>query len=149
MDAYGATMLQHPEYIALTVLALLVLAGGLLLGRRLRRQRRLLAVLHQELDAAHRCLDNLTPVAPEKTSFATSLDLARQKNYPPAPAVTDPLADKYRQAAALVARGVAAADIAAALNISPHEAEQLSSLARVARSAPKNSKEKSPDDRNT
>ena len=72
MNVYGTTMLQHPEYIALAGLALLVLAGGLLLGRRLRRQRRLLAILHQELDAAHRCLDNLTPAAPEKTSFATS-----------------------------------------------------------------------------
>lgn len=137
MNVYGTTMLQHPEYIALAGLALLVLAGGLILGRRLRRQRRLLAVLHQELDAAHRCLDNLTPVVPENTSFATSLDLARQKNHSPTPPVTAPPADKYRQAAALAARGAKAADIATALNISPHEAEQLSNLAQIARSTPR------------
>jgi len=129
--------------ISLAVICLLT--GGLCcrLYRKLARQRRLQAILNLERDAALRCLRDMA-AAEHSRNFSTALDEAQLKTRLNMSGAAANTAAKYRHAVSLANYGLNAEAIAAVLEISPREAEQVLSLAFAAHNSAENKTKEKP-----
>lgn len=85
--------------------------------------------LGHELDELRQQLSETESVQEQKTSFSNSLDRAEREQK--TVEVPRSSAEKYRYVAALANQGVAAKEIAVALQMAPIEVEQLLQLAQL------------------
>ena len=112
-----------------TLINALLVALTLLL---VTRQARLLRVLRRELSDLRRQGESPEPPLAAPDSFATHLSRSEKQQgaHRPQAAIG---ADKYRYVASLAQQGMAAPEIATALELAPQEVEQLLKLSRLKR----------------
>ena len=129
-------MTMTASIFAVIVLTVLSAAGFFILALRAARLQRQFHELQTALATALERVETLENRAPMSTGesrqvFTARLDEARLKSRLEASGGQTP--EKYRYVASMAARGMSPSEIAEVLKISPREAEQLVSLARVAR----------------
>lgn len=135
-------MAMNASFFAVIVLSVLSAAGFFILALRAARLQQRFHELQVELAAALERVEVLearvsAPAGEPRRVFVANLEEAQVKARLEVSGGQAP--EKYRYVASMAARGMSPSEIAEVLKISPREAEQLVSLARVARGGGANS----------